>query len=320
MTAQAQEVNGWNDGGAYRHPDLEAVRPVAVRLEGFAEVPLSAQPPPLPSYEAAAGGRLVTSKTSQGGSFIVPICPSLQAEKRVARLKRSVWASGHLHGLADTGHRPPVCWFVTLTYADAQGWRADHVSGAIERFRQWCRRSRVACRYTWVAEIQDGNRRADGVGRGAVHYHLLAWLPVGVEMPAWSRMCDRKHSRFWPHGRSETEPARAGVGYLMKYLSKLGEFHRFPKGLRLYGIGGLLPMGRAVRSWFNLPEWAKRLHGVGELCRAGSRLVVAATGELLSSPWSVRLCGGGIEFTLVGVMPDKWHDGAYSSWPCRVAA
>ena len=185
------------------------------------------------------------------------------------------------------------------------------MSTAVERYRQWCRRAAVACRYTWIAEIQP--KRCERTGKAVVHYHLLAWLPAGVQMPSWGRKPSRRHAKFWEHGRSETEPARAGVGYLMKYLSKLGEFHRFPKGLRLYGIGGLVSEGRAVRSWFNLPEWAKRLHGVGDLCRKASGLVVRATGEILSSPYVVRLVPGGLEVRLVGELPPRFHDGAYSS-------
>lgn len=272
--------------------------------------------------ERAVGARLVPSKTSLGVSSLILFAPSIVAERRVARLKRSVWASGHLHGIADQGFRAPVCWFVTLTYADAKGWRSDHIASAVARFRNWCARVKVACRYTWVAEIQDGNRRADGVGRGAVHYHLLAWLPVGVTMPSWARMPDRKREKFWPHGRSETEPAKAGVGYLMKYLSKLGEFHRFPKGLRLYGIGGLSKEGRAVRAWHNLPQWAKLGFGVGELCRKASRLVVCDGGEILASPFNVRFVPGGLVVRLVGAIsrrfslshvPEGSYPGAFSS-------
>lgn len=274
--------------------------------------------------ERAEGERLVSSKTSQGTGSLVLFAPNIVAEKRVARLKRSVWASGHLHAMADHGFRPPVCWFVTLTYADAQGWRADHMSQAVERFRQWCRRVGVRCRYTWVAEIQDGSRRADGVGRGAVHYHLLAWLPPTVQMPSWGKKPGRRHRRFWEHGRSETELAKAGVGYLMKYLSKLGEYHRFPKGLRLYGIGGLDQSGRAVRSWHNLPQWAKLSQGVGDTKRSRRGLVVQSTGEILTSPYRVRRVPGGLEVRLVGEIPRRFcgshvmagqYPGAFSSWP-----
>ena len=163
---------------------------------------------------------------------------------------------------------------VTLTYVGVEDWRADHISQALEQYRRWCRRKGVQCCYLWVAELQK---------RGAVHYHLMAWLPVGVRMPHWDRpttAAGRVVRPFWPHGMSNTEQAIAGVGYLMKYLSKGDDKTVFPPHLRLYGVGGLTPQARAVRAWYNLPEWAKREHGVGELRRIGSRLVVADTGEL----------------------------------------
>lgn len=259
---------------------------------------------------AEAAG-LVPSKTSQGDALLLSFGASVLAEKRVARLKRSVWASGHLHKLADKGQRAPVAWFVTLTYANADEWSARHVSGAVERFRQWCRRRRVPCRYTWVAEIQP--KRLQRTGQAVVHYHLLAWLPAGLDMPKWDCPTPDGRPCFWGHGMTERDKARSGVGYLMKYLSKLGEFHRFPPGLRLYGIGGLDESAKRVRQWFNLPQWAKNAHGVGDLARAGSRLVVRATGEVLRSPWAVSLVPGGLVVRLVGELSPRFHDGAYSS-------
>lgn len=241
--------------------------------------------------EASAG--LVPYQTTQGGV----ICESLRALNRIRRLKRAVWASGHLHGIADAGRRAPVCWFVTLTYKRIDDWRASHVRDAIERYRQWCRRRGIACRYTWVAELQK---------RGAMHYHLLAWLPHGVTMPQWDRQPDARRAAFWAHGMTNTERARSGVGYLMKYLSKLGGFHRFHKGARLYGIGGLDSAARAVRSWYNLPQWAKASHGVGEVVRAGSRLVLRC-GEILSSPYRAAWVHGGLQLQLIGELPRSVH-------------
>lgn len=258
----------------------------------------------------AAGAGLVPSKTSLHDSISVSFAPSVVAERRVNRLKRSVWASGHLHGLAENGFRPSVPWFVTLTYADPNGWRADHVSKALQGLRNWCRSIGVPCRYTWVAEIQP--KRLETTGDAVVHYHLLAWLPVGVRMPHWDRAVGRR-SAFWPHGMSNTEIAKSGVGYLMKYLSKLGELTRFPKGLRLYGIGGLNDTGRKVRAWYNLPEWAKRSYGVGDLCRKAGALVVCATGEVLEAMYSVSHVPGGLIVRALRPVPERFHDGAYSS-------
>lgn len=258
---------------------------------------------------------LVPFKTSifPGSTRSINLSAPECALRRVKRLKRSVWASGHLHGVADTGFRPPVCWFVTLTYVGVEDWRADHMSKAIETFRRWCKSTGVACRYTWVGELQQ---------RGAVHYHLLAWLPRGVRMPKWdipTRKRGGYRPAFWPHGMTNTQVAFSGVGYLMKYLSKLGELTKFPKGIRLYGIGGLDASARAVRTWFNLPEWAKVSHGVGDLVRKTVGLVIRATGEILPPAFSCRMFHGGLLVTQLRAIPERFHDGVYSSFP-RVMA
>ena len=261
----------------------------------------------------AGGAGLVSFKTKRETAFI-SLDRQACARRRVSRLKRSVWASGHLHKLADNGFRPPVCWFVTLTYdtrgtlgRGAHDWQAQHIRDAIGRYRDWCRQHGYHCRYTWVAELQ---------AKGTVHYHLLAWLPEGATMPQWdrpTRTTRGERSPCWPYGMTNTQKSTAGVGYLMKYLSKLGDLTIFPKGLRLYGIGGLDTQGRAVRSWLNLPEWAKAAGGVGELVRRGTRLVVHSTGEILESIYRVRYVLGCLQVQCIGEPPERFWSGPYSS-------
>jgi hypothetical protein len=138
-------------------------------------------------------------------------------------------------------------------------------------------------------------------------------LPRNAVMPKWDAASGRRLA-FWPHGVTNTQVAKAGVGYLMKYLSKLGEFSRFPKGLRLYGIGGLNATARGIRTWLNLPEWAKRSFGVGDLVRKSGHLVVQATGEILDSPYLVSLLPGALVVRVVGPVPDRFHCGPYSTF------
>lgn len=280
-------------------------------LEKYART-LNANASTCPTSGAAAGGQgavgagLVPSKTiAKSISFSKPEV----AERRVKRLKKSVWASGHLHGIADNGHRAPKVWFVTLTYRGVKDWASNHVGVALKGFRNWCNVRGYPCKYTWVAELQS---------RGAVHYHLLVWLPQGVRMPMWDKPTKtlvqrRPVAPWWPHGMTNTQPAKAGVGYLMKYLSKLGELTSFPKGLRLYGIGGLNEQARGVRSWLNLPEWVKRSHGVGEIARAACGFVVRVTGEILEPAFKVLRVPGGIQLQPLRELPPRFHDGAYSS-------
>lgn len=244
----------------------------------------------------------------------ISFCPIKAAQNRVKRLSSSVWMAGHLQGLPRPGHRATQPWFVTLTYAKANAWQPDHVSKATDGFRRWCRRRGVPCAYLFVAEIQ--TKRAERTGDHVVHYHLLCWLPVGVRMPMWdkeTRASGRQVRAFWPHGDTNTQQAKAGVGYLMKYLSKLGEFTVFPKGLRMYGMGGLTPEGRQIRQWANLPQWVKNEWGVGSVGRVGRGLVVLETGEILPPMYRRRFVQGGIELIQLREMPPKLYDhGPYS--------
>lgn len=262
----------------------------------------------------AHGAGLVSFKTTAQSE--ISFAKEVVALRRVKRLKRSVWASGHLHGLAENGFRPSQCWFVTLTYAEAGVWAPTHLSKAVKGYRDWCRSVGVACRYTWVAEIQP--KRAERTGENVVHYHLLAWLPVGVRMPHWDRPTRKRggeRAPFWVHGFTNTQKALAGVGYLMKYLSKLGELTIFPKGLRLYGIGGLTDTGRNVRRWFNLPEWVKLEGGVGDVIKKGRDFIHRATGEILPPAYKVKKGEGFLTLIPLRELASRFFDGAFSTFP-----
>lgn len=230
--------------------------------------------------------------------------------KRLKRLKSGVWLSGQLHRVDRDGFRPAVPWFVTLTYARAGEWQPNHIRAAVDAFRRWCKRRGVECRYTWVGEL---------TGSGRVHYHLVCWLPQGVRMTFWDkprRVRGKRTEPFWPHGMSNTQQCKAGVSYLMKYLSKMGEEHRFPDGLRLYGVGGLSKDARAIRQWQNLPAWVKHDHGVGGVKRVRGGFVDMETGELLAAMYRRAFVPGGIELYQLRDMPEKVYDhGPWSNWP-----
>ena len=269
---------------------------------------------------SAEGAGLVPFKTSpidtltspfqgRNHSKIISFDKCKAAQKRVNRLKSNVWMAGHLHGMPRNGYRPSQAWFVTLTYAKCDGWKANHIAKATDGYRRWCKRRGLECQYLFVAELQ---------ARGAVHYHLLVWLPQGVRMPMWdktTRASKREVKPFWTHGMTNTQPAKAGVGYLMKYLSKLGEFTIFPEGLRLYGMGGLTDEARAIRAWQNLPQWVKNNHGVGEVYRMRNSFITT-DGEILPPMYRRSFCPGGVEIFQLREMPEKIYDhGAFCTWP-----
>jgi len=131
---------------------------------------------------------------------------------------------------------------VTATYRDPDAWEPRHVSAWIGAMREWLRRRKLACRYVWVAELTKAGR---------LHYHLALWLPADVYLPSADAQ------GWWPHGSTRTERARAAVPYLLKYLSKGMSVEAFPKGARIYGVGGLEHSIRRARRWLRLPGFVR---------------------------------------------------------------
>lgn len=191
---------------------------------------------------------------------------------RLARMKRTVRAVARsVQEVALAGQGRVAPWLVTLTYAEVDGWGPRHVSAFLHCLRQWARRRGFEIPYVWTAELQK---------RGAVHYHVVVWLPVRISMPRPDKQ------GWWRYGMTNRVRARKPVGYLVKYASKGGDVV-FPRGLRLCGYGGLTAQGRAVRYWLCLSPWLVRKAGhfqrVSRL--PGGFWLLEGTGELVRSAW-----------------------------------
>jgi hypothetical protein len=267
--------------------------------------------PPQDARSAASGveaAGLVPYKTSDHGSeFLIPTDPQTLAENRIRRLRKNVWAAGKL--MSQAAKKSDRCWLVTLTYRAADAWAPRHLSEAVKRFRHWCSKRAIKPRYVWCAEIQ--TKRAETSGDMVLHYHLAVWLPSGVSCPMWDKG-GRNYAPFWPHGMTNRALAKNAVGYLMKYMSKIGKYHEFPKGARIHGSGGLETADKLHKQWLNLPTWAKQLVGVGEtVVREGSRLVLS-TGRALCSPYRVVRERGRLLMRTVSAVPETWVSGAWS--------
>lgn len=250
-----------------------------------------------PERPQAAG--LVPFKTSDPqGCLEISFDPDIVQQRRIKGLRTQIWARGHLHKLGTPkGFRENV-WFVTLTYRGVDDWRPRHVSNCLKAVRKWCQKRHVPFRYVWVAELQK---------RGALHYHLAIWLPKRIQLPKFDKQ------GWWPHGMTQRVIARNGVGYLMKYLSKITPAHRFPKGVRIHGSGGLIQQARNICSWLNLPSWCKQQYGVGELRTTNGRRVVCATGEILAAMYTRVRTATGMFLYPNAELPERWADGPYST-------
>lgn len=183
----------------------------------------------------------------------------LQDETRLKRLRRKVA-------------------MVTLTYRDVDAWKPGHVAQFIDAVQAYAvRRFGHRLPIIWVAELQK---------RGAVHYHLAVWLPVGSTLP-------KPDARgWWSHGSTRIEWAKFAPGYLAKYVSKADtKDGRFPKGCRMHSNSGLPKSIKDQLRFEKLPEWVKDDAGATlahDVHRTPGGFVARATGEVTQTPWIVR--------------------------------
>lgn len=136
--------------------------------------------------------------------------------------------------------------FTTLTYAENTRGDAGDIVATLKCFREWLRRcGHRMVPYAWVAELQ---------ARGALHYHLVIWLPRALYLPRLDRR------GWWKHGSTKVETARNPTGYLVKYASKLQtkDGKRLRKGTRLYGVGGLPPEASEKVRRVMMTRWARK--------------------------------------------------------------
>jgi len=203
---------------------------------------------------------------------------------RLRGMTRSVMTAARMHEFELLGRRwKPV--MVTLTYREVGEWHPRHISELTQRIRVWLRRRGYEFRYVWVGELQQ---------RGALHYHVLLWLPRGLTLPKPDKQ------GWWRHGSTRIEWARKPASYLAKYASKLDSKVGigFPPGARLHGKGGLAEYGRSVAQWFNLPQWAREVCDLAgrAVRRKGIGLVDRQSGVCLPTPWRVSRDPSGTMF------------------------
>ena len=217
-------------------PDLASPSPNPPGASGAVSV---ANGPPRPG--------LVELETSDTGALVIPRSQlkAFNWQRRCSRMKRALLACADLQQrqLQATAARWRAA-FITLTYRPGCGYNPRHISECIKHLRHWCARRNWQLAYEWKAELQK---------RGAVHYHLVVWLPIALGLRSL-RLDDRK---WWPHGLTQFQWARKDPArYIAKYLSK-AEQQRLPKGLRLYGRGGQDSATRRQIRYALLPSYVK---------------------------------------------------------------
>lgn len=210
---------------------------------------------------------------------------------RVIRCQKAVRAAAQLADARATrpGFRKLKPKFLTLTYRDGDDWRAGHIAKLVNRMTKYAARKGVELVMVRAAELQE---------RGAIHYHLVVWIPYGFRFP---KLDD---AGWWPHGmtrwgtRSKRDMKNPGA-YLAKYASKGGEpvdGHSFPKGARMHGAVGLTSSERQLKQFACRPRWLQKACGdvYQPLSRVGGGWwLLEGTGELVRSPWVPEVIGYG---------------------------
>lgn len=220
--------------------------------------------------EASAAFGLVPSTTSNINDVYID-----RFDSRIWRLRKNVITSARL--LVDNMTNGGFRYFLgmlTLTYAPGVDWQPHHIPDLQKRIRSWLRYRGHRYAFVWVCELQE---------RGAPHYHILIWVPHGLRLPK-ADQCG-----WWPYGSTRIEKVEKPIGYLIKYLSKgQDSIHRYGKGQRTHGSGGLDPKSKRERRWWLAPRYVREKWPDCEddvRPAPGGGWVSRSTGEWIASPW-----------------------------------
>lgn len=129
---------------------------------------------------------------------------------------------------------------VHLTYRPGAEWKPRHISGFLYSVKRFLGKNLLG--YAWVAEMQK---------RGAVHYHVVLAVRVGVRIPFPDQ------AGWWVHGHTKVELAKRPLGYLMDYARKISQKVGYPKGIRIFAVVWYKVAGDSgfLMRFFSLPVW-----------------------------------------------------------------
>lgn len=214
-------------------------------------------------------GKSLAAQAKEGDYVVID-----PRKQRTARCRKSLLNAARLvtHRKQKGGFRYRVA-FLTLTYADCDAYRHGHIAEFMTHVRNWLRRRGVR---------MCGCRKLEMQKRGAVHYHLMIWLPKGMTLPKPDKQ------GWWKHGSTKCEWLRNGYGYVAKYIGK-EELDQVPKGARLYSVFGLELEERREIAWWNTPEFVREAFPQGDdhspvRCPGGG-WISKKTGEVVFSEW-----------------------------------
>jgi len=238
----------------------------------------------VPSGAAAGLVYSQTSDTPCPPPERIQVIPSLS---RLKKLHHSVLTAARLHVQSKPSWRVVM---ITPTYAPGEYWCSKDITRLVKCIRQWLARRSIEMRYVWVMEYTK---------RGAPHYHMLVWLPLGITLP----YPDKRG--WWTKGWTNQEWAKNAVGYIAKYASKGSALVQYVRGARHHGNGGMDGEALLEQRWWKLPGWMRGLATPSDRVRRGAKgmggYVNPETAEVFYSPYEVVFCRGQIFIQLKAV-------------------
>jgi len=248
-------------------------------MTGQHSAPASACSAQRGSRGRADAGLVPSINNVNNGELSEPILID-KLEARCTRLRKNLGVAAKW--LSQSGYQ---AWMLTFTYRDGCEWQPEHVRDALQRLRVWLKRAHGATlRYVWVMETK-ARKSGEQVGRVIPHYHVVVWMPHQVGQD------DLKMDAcgYWNHGMTNAVKAVAAVRYVMKYASKFDNAGAFPKGARIYGMGGITPDQRLMRRWVNWPSFVQG--NASYTCQwrraVGGGWLDSSTGEIWASEWGL---------------------------------
>ncbi len=188
---------------------------------------------------------------------------------------------------------------LTLTYGDLDAWAPNHVRTFLTALRNWYRRHTDAeLRYVWVLEMQK---------RGAVHYHVMLWVPEGLRLPFPD---EGIRTPWWPHGHSNLKRnIRHHGAYLAKYIGK-GNRIPVPHCARTFGSSYDEPV-RLARRWASAPGYVRAIAPRGDRLTRHPRVHVPAGYRLRANDWLGTRHFNGFYDRLCHPVGDAYHEAGF---------
>jgi hypothetical protein len=134
------------------------------------------------------------------------------------------------------------------------------------------KRYRVSMRYFRAVEVQDGKRRDDGAGRGALHLHLLVWSPRAMNVKTIRGLAISAGFGHSVQLDRLAPGSKNAAYYVSKYVTKSADSREDVPwiGERVDPVTGTVyedEVPATFRTWSQSATWGKTLSDIRQAAR-----------------------------------------------------